>query len=62
MLQRGVVTPLHYLDDFLFMSSPAVPEAQANLSLALQVCKELGAPVAPEKIGRSRIMPNIPWD
>ncbi len=41
---------MHYLDDFLLVSSPVVAEAQANLALALSVCTELGAPVAPEKV------------
>ncbi len=50
MIRRGVTNPLHYLDDFLFVSRPVVQEAQGNLALALSVCKELGAPVAPDKV------------
>ncbi len=47
MIHRGVINPLHYLTDFLFVSSPAMAEAQAKLPLALSICTELGAPVAP---------------
>ena len=41
---------LHYLDDFLFVGSPHGNACQESLSLALQLCQELGLPVMQEKV------------
>ena len=40
---------IHYLDDFLLLGAPGSVECQQYLSVTLQVCQELGVPVAPEK-------------
>ncbi len=50
MIRRGITNPLHYLDDFLFVFPPIEVEARDNLALALSVCRELGAHVAPGKV------------
>lgn len=43
---RGVCCQLHYLDDFLFLGPPH----NANHAVALETCRELGMPVAMEKV------------
>ena len=48
--QRGVSVCLHYLDDFLTMGPPASPTCQSNLDILMQTCKELGVPLATEKL------------
>ena len=50
MEQRGVTHTLHYLDDFLFLGNPASTECAHSLAIALEVCFELGVPVAPQKV------------
>lgn len=50
MQQRGVTQVLHYLDDFLFVGKPDSHECARNLAIALEVCSDLGVPVAPQKI------------
>ena len=47
--QRGVVTALHYLDDFLLLGPPGQPSCADSLAHTLALCNELGFPVAPEK-------------
>ena len=47
--QKGVRAMIHYLDDFLLLGAPGSGECQQYLSVTLQVCQELGVPVAPEK-------------
>ena len=42
-------TLLHYLDDFLLLGPPGSPTCQDSMSNMLQVCQELGMPVAMEK-------------
>ena len=42
-------TLLHYLDDFLLLGPPGLPTCQDSMSTMLQVCQELGMPVAMEK-------------
>ena len=42
-------TVLHYLDDFLLLGPPGLPTCQDSMSIMLQVCQELGMPVAMEK-------------
>lgn len=46
---RGVAWQLHYLDDFLFMGSPADKSCAKALEVALNTCRELGVPVAAHK-------------
>ena len=41
---------MHYLDDFLLVGPPDVPTCQHNLDIFTQVCKELGIPLATEKL------------
>ena len=43
---RGVRCQLHYLDDFLFLGPPH----NAIHAVALETCRELGMPVAMEKV------------
>ena len=47
MQQCGVTQVLHYFDDF---RKPDSSECARNLAIALEVCSELGVPVAPQKI------------
>ena len=45
----GIHGQVHYLDDFLLFGGPHSSEASENLHLALQVCRQLGIPVATHK-------------
>lgn len=46
---RGVHTALHYLDDFLVLGPPGQASCVELLSATLELCQELGFPVAEEK-------------
>lgn len=46
---RGVKYQLHYLDDFLLMGPPNSTECSQAVQLTLQVCQELGVPIAAHK-------------
>ena len=48
--QRGVSACLHYLDDFLTMGPPTSTICQSNLDILIKTCKELGIPLAMEKL------------
>ena len=48
--QRGVSLSMHYLDDFLTMGPPGVTTCQENLEIFIRTCKELGVPLATEKL------------
>lgn len=50
MARNGVESSIHYLDDFLFVGPPSSDKCAASLASALAVCKEVGFPVASEKI------------
>lgn len=50
MATRGVQNAIHYLDDFLFVGVPGSSECDMVLTTALQICTDLGVPVAPDKI------------
>ena len=39
----------HYLDDFIFLGPPGSPECDRNMRWALDICRELGVPVAAHK-------------
>ena len=41
---------LHYLDDFLFLGPPEDPTCTQSLQVALDMCQELGMPVAMDKV------------
>ncbi len=41
---------LHYLDNFLTMGPPGLPECRNNLTLLLEKCKTLGLPTAIHKV------------
>lgn len=41
---------LHYLDDFLTISSPGSPECCRNLDIIIQVCNLLRIPLALENV------------
>ena len=49
LLERGVKSTLHYLDDFLLLGPPHSLVCQQALHTTLALCEELGFPVAPEK-------------
>ena len=40
----------HYLDDFLLIGPPSSPECQQNLNTFMQICSNLGVPLASEKM------------
>ena len=46
---QGIPLIRHYLDDFIIIGSPQSPQCQSSLDIFLQVCKELGVPIADEK-------------
>lgn len=48
--QNGISKPLHYLDDFLLIGPPQSPVCQHNLNTFMQLCTNLGVPLASEKI------------
>ena len=50
IVQRGVSFSIHYLDDFLTMGPPDTDTCQGNLETFLLTCKELGVPLATEKL------------
>ena len=54
----GVPIVTHYIDDFIIIGPPGSSECQQSLQKALQVCSNLGLPVAPHKTeGPSTCMP-----
>ena len=50
MIQAGVHTVIHYLDDFFFCSSADSEECARSLSIATSLCERLNVPVAPKKV------------
>ena len=48
--QRAVSLSLHYLDDFLTMGPASSTLCQENLSTFQEACRELGIPLAVEKV------------
>ena len=49
LCQRGVTSLFHYLDDFNILAPPQSPRCRQDLSPLLQVCAELGIPIASHK-------------
>ena len=49
MFRHGIHHQLHYLDDFLFVGAPASLKCSTSLQFALQLCDNLGVPVAAHK-------------
>ena len=47
---RGVSSMFHYLDDFLVVGAPMSTECAEHLTILLATFKELGVPVAAEKL------------
>ena len=47
---RGVRYIIHYLDNFLILGPPDSIECRRALDITLQVCKELGVPIAEDKL------------
>ena len=47
---RGVRYIIHYLDDFLRLGPPDSIECRRALDITLKVCKELGVPIAEDKL------------
>ena len=54
MYKNGVKSGIHYLDEFLFCGAPGSDdrECAGNLVKALEMCSELGVPVACQKLER----------
>ena len=50
MYKNGVTSGIHYLDDLLFCGAPGSGECAGNLAKALEICSELGVPVARHKL------------
>lgn len=48
--QRGCTFVIHYLDDYLTMGPPGSPVCHHNLELLKETCKDLGVPLAMEKL------------
>ena len=48
--QQGISQTLHYLDYFLVVGPPHSPQCHHNLSTFMQLCTNLGIPLASEKI------------
>ena len=48
--KNGVTNLIHYLDDFLTMGPPDSPTCQKNLGIFIQLCRDLGVPLAAEKM------------
>ena len=47
---RGVKYIIHYLDDFLLLGHPNLEECAVALSTTLSTCRELGIPLAADKV------------
>ncbi len=50
LIQSGVSTLLHYLDDFFFCSPSHSNGCEKALATAIPLCKSLGLPVSPHKV------------
>ena len=50
ILKQGATFLLHYLDDFLTIGPPTSDICKTNLNIIMRTCKELGVPLAIEKI------------
>ena len=48
--QKGISCILHYLDDFLIIGPPHSHVCKQNLDIFMQLCDNLGIPLASEKI------------
>ena len=48
--QRGISFVIHYLDDFLTVGPPSSDTCQRNLDILMQLCDDLGVPLALEKV------------
>ena len=46
---HGIQPALHYLDDFMFLEPPGKSVCRSSIQKVLQLCNELGVPVAVEK-------------
>ena len=47
---HGITHVIHYLDDFLIAGKPGLPDCKHALSHMLQICRQLGFPIAEHKI------------
>ena len=50
MYRRGILSGVHYLDDYLFFGRPGLLEGARNREIALATCHELGVPIAAHKV------------
>lgn len=50
LLQAGITSCLHYIDDFLTLGAPDSPECERNLRIITDICRRLGIPLAIEKV------------
>ena len=48
--QRGISFVIHYLDNFLTVGPPSSDTCQRNLDILMQLCEDLGVPLALEKV------------
>ena len=50
LLHHGMSRCLYYIDAFITMGTAGSEECSQNLKLMLQVCKQVGLPIAPNKV------------
>ena len=48
--QRRISFVIHYFDDFLTVGLPSSDTCQQNLDILMQLCDDLGVPLALEKV------------
>ena len=48
--KAGVSYVIHYLDDYLSMGPPLSPVCQHSLNIFIELCKDLGVPLASDKL------------
>ena len=48
--QHGVREAIHYLDDYLLFGAPGTEECEVALRTSLQLCEQLGVPIASHKV------------
>ena len=50
LLHHGMSSCLYCIDDFITMGTAGSEECSQNLKLMFQVCKQVGLPIAPNKV------------
>jgi len=59
--QEGLQQVFHYLDDFLIVAQPDLPQCKEELQRLLQVFGRLGVPVAEEKLQSVLLSWGLSW-